>query len=151
MKPYQGQTAEKIEGILQGLVQQLKMLAPHPDQPLHRGPLFVTFNPATDNGSEYKHLLSNIFSLASGLERLTGAYLSCPPAIPAAANNNYQIGQKNVVCIAFNQGATRDVMMQAFYGDLPRRLGLERLIAYYQRMLYAVKKNACARSFRFAA
>jgi hypothetical protein len=118
---------KKIEGIVTGLVQELRTMAPHPDHPGHDGPLF-SFN---------------------DIDREPGPI---PPRalLPAFAhaNTNAAFGRGRVVSRTFNKAVARRQMMDAYRRDLPRRMGLERWIAYYQRKFFALEKQipACAPS-----
>lgn len=69
-----------------------------------------------------------------------------PYPVFATANNNFALGQSNVVRGAFNAYAAQGhAAMRAYLADLPRRKGLETWIAYYQRKLYALNKSASLR------
>lgn len=155
-----GVEQKNIEGIMMGLMKQLEKLAPHPDHPEHRGPLFVQIDPQYKPASEHDGMLGSMV-----LESMLGtAFMQAASdslggwtrnvdwsnAAEAAsdyikdrpANNNYRLGQKNAIAGGFNAQAARQNMMDAYLRDLPQRLGIERWLAHYQRKVYALKKHA---------
>ncbi len=152
-----GQTAN-IEGVIRNLMQQLEKLAPHPDRPHHKGPLFIQadsqFKPPADYDGMMGSLildsmLGGAFSIAASgapanIDIGTMADLASEYMTDRAGSQsgNAQLGQKRVICSAFNGKTQYDAMLTAFKRDLPRRLGLERWIAEYQRKYYVQRHKA---------
>jgi len=136
---------------MRGLMKELEKLAPHPNH--HQtmsGPAF-----SSSTGSDSDGMLGSML-----LESLIGtAFMSAASDLPQVDYSNladcaseymqdrqkpvegYQIGQKNVIAGAFNAQADSTPMMQAYLRDLPRRKGLEKWLAYYQRKLFAMNKH----------
>ena len=161
---------KNIEGIMIDLMKQLSQLAPHPDRPDHKGPLFISIDPSLKPAAEYDGMLGSMV-----LEGLLGTAFSEAASASIGgwstqfdwsnaaecasqfmqdrqpANSNFQIGQRNAISGAFNESVTRGHLMEAFMRDLPRRMGLERFLAYYQRRLYGMRKQATANAFALAA
>lgn len=154
---------------MMGLMKQLEKLAPHPDHPHHSGPLFVHIDSQYEPAAEYDGMLGSLlfesvlgtaFSAAaseslgewagsfdwSNTVEAVSEYIQDRPA-----NNNYALGRKNAISGAFNHSVARQAMMDAFLRDLPRRMGIERWLADYQRKLYALRKHAPAAAFGLAA
>lgn len=58
-----------------------------------------------------------------------------------------RLGRPCTVTASFNNTQ----LMDAFLRDLPRRTGIERWLAHYQRKLYAMRKHAPMAAFGLAA
>ncbi len=146
-----------LESKMMGLVKQLEKLAPHPSRPEHHGPVFV--NIAAPSSSEHDGMLGSMI-----LESMLGtAFMSAvndsfgtaaasvdwSNAAEAASTywqdrqskpaNSYTLGQKQSISGQFN-AISDEALMQAYLRDLPRRLGLERWLAHYQRKIHALRK-----------
>lgn len=160
---------KNIEAMMMDVMKQLQKLAPHPDRPEYRGPLFVSLDSSHTPAAEYDGMLGSLM-----LESVLGAAFSqavsdnfgswagqidwsntadCASQYwqERHANSNYTLGSRKVIAGDFNRSALRKHMMQAYLHDLPRRMGLERFLAAYQRKLFALRKQAPAAAFALAA
>lgn len=151
------------------LVKQLSQLAPHPSRPDYHGPLFVSIDPSIKPAADYDGMLGSMIlesvlgtafsqaassafgGLAGSFDWSNAAEFGSQYMQDRCANNNFQIGQRGAISGNFNDTALRAEMMQEFTRDLPRRMGLERWLALYQRKLFALRKQARARAFALAA
>ncbi len=95
----------------------------------------------------------HITSLTKQLDKLAEhpRHKNAPIMQPALTNSPYEIGQKNCISSNFNKSMTYSANMKSYLCDLPKRLGLERWIAHYQRKLYAMQKESFAPSFALAS
>lgn len=144
--------AQEIERMMFSLMAELQHLAPHPDYPDYSGPLFVRIDGAYAPSAEYDSmagsmimdsLLGASFASAAGqtVSHIANAINWSNVAESASAYWCDRSTAKSRPCTGFN-AAARKVTMDAFLADLPRRLGIERWIAEYQRKLYGLRKNA---------
>lgn len=150
-----------IEGKMMGLVQQLEKLAPHPSRPDHKGPLFVQVDSAAKPSSDYDGMMGQMIfesmlgtAFASAVSETFGEIAASADwsntADAASAYiqdrshhaSSYQIGQRHTISGGFNTMAANDDLMAAYLKDLPRRMGLERWLAHYQRKLFSLRKQA---------
>ena len=153
-----------IEGKMMGLMKELSKLAPHPNKPEHKGPLFVQISSEHEPPAEYEGMLgsmmmetvlSTAFSGATsnsenGLD-ITNLMDAASEYITDRAPRSYVLGKKGSIMQNFNSSAQRAILMKAFIHDLPARLGLEKWLAYYQRRLYALRKAHRIAAPSFAA
>lgn len=142
---------------MRGLMQQLAMLAPHPDRPEHQGPLFVSIDPAYRPAAEYEGVLGSMLldcglgsafaqaantNMPSGFDVSRAADAASEFIRDRAPGNRFTLGRRGSMTRSFNATQARDARMEAFLKDLPRRLGIERWLADYQRRLYAMRRYA---------
>ncbi len=108
-----------IECTMMGLMKELEKLAPHPDRPDKTGPCFARIDSQRKSAAEYAQ------------DRTT--------------NTGYNLGRKKSICAGFNKrAAIWQHMMDVYLQDLPKRLGIERWLADYQRKLNTLQKHAPA-------
>lgn len=143
-----------IEGKMMGLMKELSQLAPHPNQPEYSGPVFVQIASEHTPPAEYESMLGamvmegilgSVFTSAasnssSNIDATNLADMASE-YIADRAPKSYDLGAKGTIFKGFNAAAKREILMNAFLKDLPARLGLERWLAYYQRRLYALRKE----------
>ncbi|MCK6418666.1 MAG: hypothetical protein L6Q57_07005 [Alphaproteobacteria bacterium] len=137
---------QTIETAVFSLMEDLEQLAPHPDQPHYRGPLFVQIDSAYKPAADYE-----------GMGGLLGAESVLGAAFTSAVSNTLgawagRIDWSNTLdtaseylhsrCAprtAFNLCANAQPRMVAYLRDLPRRMGIERLLAHYMALLANLK------------
>jgi hypothetical protein len=140
----------RIEAIILSLMMEVQKLAPHPKTPDYKGPVFVQIGSQFHEGAEYDATLGSMlmdgglsagFNTASGSISVTDA-ASIDPSMMVDAMSEYmkdrcstpsvKIGKKHTITSSFN--AFSDRLMDQFLADLPKRQGLEGLLAYYWRL-----------------
>ena len=152
-----------------GLMEHISLLSPHPDCPDYKGPLFVSIDSSIRPAAECDGMLGSMVlegvlgtAFASAASETLGGWAGQFDWSNAAdcaseymmdrpANTNFKPGQNNVLCPLFRLHAMHEEMMAAYVRDLPRRMGLERLLAQYQRKLGALRKQRAYASFKMAA
>ncbi len=154
-----------IQKIINGLMHELHKLAPHPDQPQNKGPLFIKSNPLFKVANDRDSMLGNMI-----MESILGAAFS--EAVSEISDNfgswtqdfdagtvlelydvyrteieedNNKIaahGQGTMarmsgksIANSFNMRGNLDEPLQAFMDDMPKRMKIERDLAYYAREL----------------
>lgn len=85
-------TRKALEGRIRGLAKQLYTLAPHPENPEHRGPLFISLPSAFKPAAEYDGMLGSIM-----LESFLGT------AFAAVANDNSETAGQIMGLMGQNQ------------------------------------------------
>ncbi len=156
---------KNIEGAMMGLMKELEKLAPHPDRPDETGPQFVNIDSQHKPAAEYEGMLGSMVLesfLGTAFADAVSAQLgSCSQTFfnqvdlsmmaeavseysQDRANASYNLGQKKAISAQFNKRALWQQMMDAYLKDLPKRLGIERFLADYQRKLYALHKHTPA-------
>ncbi len=126
----------KIEGIIKGLEEEIKHLAPAPDFLLAE-PVMLDL-PVNDNGA-----LGGEFTLAANEQResLSHHFHDAEYALPAITMSE----ESTQIKMAFNHAnlyaQIKTMQEKAYYADLPRRVGLERWVEYYKRRLAGLKKQ----------
>ncbi len=159
---YQHNKRQQIIGAMQGLVNELQTLAPHPDCAQYKGPLFLkgnaNFKAANDHdgmlgammmenmlglvvsevASDAANAFMNEFDISNALE----AYSEYISDVEGATQRNAAHGQGTMAKMSgtsiskgFNMRSTITEGMQAFYEDLPKRMTIERSLAHYAREL----------------
>ncbi|MCB1531710.1 MAG: hypothetical protein KDJ35_02460 [Alphaproteobacteria bacterium] len=144
---------KQIEGVLFSAMKALSTLAPHPDKPHQSGPLFIQADSAYKPAAEYDGMLGSLLiestlggafgSAAAGIGwndilECVSDFMQDRQSAPAA----YKVGQSRALCSTFNTNSDTSALLAAYMRDLPRRLGMERWVADYQRKLYALQKHA---------
>lgn len=166
---YQDKQEQTIQGVMIGLLQDLQKLAPHPDSPQNRGPLFINSNPnfklADKNdgmlgtmmmeallGTAFSDALSD--SLGSWTQEVDVSntmecYSEYLTDIEGKVRSIAAHGQGTLARLSgksiagsFNLRSTISEGLQAFYEDLPKRLEIERALAYYAKQLAQVQNPA---------
>ena len=149
---------KNIEGVMMGLMRELEKLAPHPDHPENQGPLFVRVGSQYETPAEYEGLLGSVImesflgtAFADAASAQPGSWTQVFSSLEFSDTadvvgqyneERYNIGQKKAISAQFNKNSIWQHMMGAYLRDLPKRLGIERWIAEYQRKLYALPKHA---------
>lgn len=152
------QEQKYIEGVMLGLMKVLCNMAAHPDRPHLSGPLFAQIAPDSKlrPAPDYDGMLGSMFfdsflgSAFSGASSGTSATRSFDWSLMADAYSeymqdhktsspDYKLGQKSMISSNFND---RSSLFEAYFRDLPRRLGIEKWLATYQRKLYSLRKQA---------
>lgn len=126
----------KIEGIIKGLEEELKHLAPAPNF-LKAEPVFLDL-PVNDNGT-----LGGEFTLAAHqqLQSLSDLFHSAEYTMPTIVSGNDNVEMKAVFNNVNLFGQMKARLEKAYYADMPRRVGLERWMEYYKRRLTGLKKQ----------
>lgn len=165
---------ENLAGKLQGLLQNLDKLAPHPDRPHQKGPQFLHHHARTKPTADYDSMLGGMLmdSFLGGAFTLAASD-ALDGWIPHSWNNwittidwdkaadigshymedrekgRVQIGQRNVIANDFNKlgsAEKRDILMTAWLEDLPQRLSIERQIAGILKNLDALDAHQYTRT-----
>ena len=138
------QTAErkKIEDVIMSLMKELEKMAPHPDSVLGRV-LLEGFLGAAFIKASAKKLKSLTQSLSKNFSNIIDPSADFDFA-SKYIQNHYNIKQKKAITTNFNKNIIWKNMMQAYLSDLPKRLGIERWLAGYQRKIYALQKHQLA-------
>ena len=168
-------TTKTIEGRIQGLVAKLYKLAPHPSNPDHRGPLFISLNSAFKPAAEYDGMLGSIM-----LEGFLGG------AFTSAANDNgdassvallgssnfdifaealseyaeyreeknrgkgtYALGEHKSICNQFNDEKDRATL--AYARDLQKRMNIEGTVAKLNKELCTLRSHKTASTLELCA
>lgn len=178
---YQQHQKQQIIGAIQGLVNELQTLAPHPDQPSYKGPLFLAgnanFKAANDHdgmlgammmenmlglvAAEFASEAANAFMNEFDMSNMLEAYSEYISDVEGATQRNAAHGQGTLAKMSgtsisngFNMRSQITEGMQAFYEDLPKRMTIERSLAHYARelaLLDAPQHQYAAPSLGFAA
>ncbi len=157
---------QALIGTIMGLMKELQTLAPHPDMPSYKGPLFIASNPnfkiANDNdgmlGSMIlESLLSGAISeaiskgmsedyadLAQNIDMtaIIDCYSEYISDVEGSREQKAAHGQGTMARMSgksiskgFNMRASISEGMQKFMEDLPKRMTIERNMAYYAKQL----------------
>ncbi len=154
---------QAIIGTISALVKQLQQLAPHPDRPNYSGPLFLSGNPnfkaANDQDgmlgsmliegmlgvafgeacSEMTNGLSDHIDLNNAMELysefITDVEKEDTQKIAAHGQGTMARMSGTSISSSFNLRSTLSEGMQLFLEDLPKRMTIERSLAYYARQL----------------
>ena len=145
-----------------GLMQELKTLAPHPDRPGYHGPLFINSNPNFKVANDHDGMLGsmllesllgtaiseafseNISDWAENIDvaNIMEAYSEYITDIEGSTQKVAAHGQGTMARMSgksisggFNLRSTLSDGMQAFFEDLPKRMTIERNMAYYAKQL----------------
>ncbi len=159
---YQKNQKQQIIGAIQGLVNELQTLAPHPDRADYKGPLFLAgnanFKAANDHDgmlgammmesmmgmfiSEFASEAANDFMNEFDVSNVLEAYSAYVSDVEGATQRAAAHGQGTMAKMSgtsisgsFNVRSSITEGMQAFYEDLPKRMTIERSLAYYAREL----------------
>ncbi len=158
----QEKAKQAIIGNINSLMQDLQKLAPHPDQPHNKGPLFIKSNPnfktANDNdsmlgsmmmesilGSAFSEAASETlgswtqeFDITSAMECYSEYITDVESSSArAAAHGQGTLARlsNNQVSKSFNMRSNISREMQAFMDDLPKRMKIEHNLSYYAKQL----------------
>ncbi len=139
------QTAErkKIEDVIMSLMKELEKMAPHPDSVLGRV-LLEGFLGAAFIKASAKKLKSLTQSLSKNFSNIIDPSADFDFASKYIKNQNNQKHCNKAITTNFNTNILWKNMMQAYLSDLPKRLGIERWLADYQRKIYALQKHQLA-------
>jgi len=159
---YQQHQKQQIVGAIQGLVNELQTLAPHPDQPNYKGPLFLksnaNFKAANDQDgmlgammlenmlglvvAEFASDAANEFMNEFDMSNMLEAYSEYVSDVEGRTQHIAAHGQGTMARMSgtsiskgFNMRSHITEGMQAFYEDLPKRMTIERSLAHYAREL----------------
>lgn len=143
---------KQVEGVLFAVMKSLHKLAPNPEKPNHNGALFIQTDSSFEPPAEYEGMLGSLLiegglgsafaSASSGIgwdniiDGISEFIQDRAPAQP------YRIGTRRAISNSFNTQSSNPTLMAAYLRDLPRRLGMERWVADYQRKFYALQKRA---------
>lgn len=162
---YKQNQKHQIIGAIQGLMNELQTLAPHPERSDYTGPLFLHNNPnfkvANDHdgmlgsmmmesmlgvafaevASDATNAFMNEFDLSNAIE----AYSEYISDVEGRTQYNAAHGQGTMAKMSgtsisggFNLRSSISEGMQAFYEDLPKRMTIERSLVHYARELAAL-------------
>jgi len=175
----QGSQRQGLISTIAGLVKELGNLAPHPDSPSYRGPLFIKgnhhFKAADERGGMLGSMIMEGILGAAFAEAVSdmaesaaeGLGFDCEFNMPNIDVTNLmdcydeyintkqsdkekehiaKHGQGTMARMSgksisngFNMRATISEPMQAFYDDLPKRMMIEKNMAYYAEQLDALE------------
>ena len=141
-----GQTGN-LEGIIMGLMKELAKLAPHPNRPDYTGPLFISGTSEFKPPAEYEGMMGS-FLMESTLQ---SEFTSAATNVAETVSNYITDRKQSPLMRSFNTEAHRAALTNAYFADLPKRLGLESWIAHEQRKLYSLRKNALRLDLSYAA
>ena len=148
-------TKKTIEGRIRGLAAKLYKLAPHPDNPEHRGALFISLSSQFKPAAEYEGMLgsvmlesflSDVFTEASNDNVVNASVIDI--AAEAASEyleyleekgrgkGTFALGEHKTICNQFNEES--DAKMAAYLRDLRKRLQIEESIAALKRQMYSL-------------
>lgn len=162
----QNSQKQALIGTIAGLVKELQVLAPHPDRPHYKGPLFIksnsNFKAANDQdgmagslimesilGSAFADAVSESFeSFGQEVDVSTLDATSIMDAYSefitdvedrrktdAHGQGSFARMSGKSISSGFNMRASISEGLQAFYDDLPKRMMIERNMAYYAKQL----------------
>ena len=158
-----------IIGNITALMKQLHKLAPHPDQPLNKGPLFIKSNPyfkvANDHegmlggmimegilGTAFSEAVSDSFGSwtqdfdANAVMELYSTYITeieeDDEKIAAHGQGTLARLSEKPISKNFNLRSRINQAMQAFMDDMPKRLRTERDLAFYAKKLEQLEAQA---------
>lgn len=152
-----------IEGRIKGLAKQLFQLAPHPENPDHSGPLFISLNSEFKPAAEYEGMLGSMmlesflgeaFGEAANDNTATGVISAANLDVIAETLSEYMqeregqkrgkgtfaLGEHKTICNSFN--IESDPVLSAYLADLDERLKIEETIAELEREHDAAKYQA---------
>ncbi len=162
---YQERQRQEVIGCITSLLNDLQKLAPHPEQPGNKGPLFIKnsshFKVANDHdtmlgsmmmesmlGAAFSEAVSETagswaqdFDFSNALdcysEYITDVEGSKTNAQKIAAHGQGTLARlsSKPISASFNMRSTISEEMQAFMDDLPKRMKIERNLAYYAKQL----------------
>lgn len=177
---------EAILGTIAGLMNELQTLAPHPDMKSYKGPLFLKNNANLKASNDQDAMLGSMMMEAIVGVAFTEAMSEMSDLAPDFLNNidlgnimecyseyiteiegNAQKvaahGQGTLARLSgkpisnsFNMRSNIDEGMQAFLEDLPKRMTIEKNLAYYAKQLDVLGLEQAAPQYaapkpRFAA
>ena len=155
-----------IEGRIKGLAKQLFQLAPHPENPDHSGPLFISLHSQFKPAAEYEGMLGSMmiesflgeaFGEAANDNAVTGAISAANLDVIAETLSEYMqeregqkrgkgtlaLGEHRTICNSFNTES--DPVLAAYLADLDERLKIEETIAGLSREHgFAKRQNEAA-------
>lgn len=152
---------QAIVGTIMGLMKELQTLAPHPDRPNYNGPLFINSNPNFKVANDHDGMLGsmimetilgsaiteafseNISDWAENIDvanvmELYSEYLTdVEDRQKTDAHGQGTMARMSGKSISggFNLRSNISEGMQAFFEDLPKRMTIERNMAYYAKQL----------------
>lgn len=159
------QQKHEVMGAIQGLVKELQTLAPHPDQPGYTGPVFLQNNPNFTASNDQdgmlgammmETMLGDAFAQAAsdhGCDALNDmditnaveVYSEYISDVEGSTQYKAAHGQGTMaklsgtsISAGFNLRSSITQDMQDFYDDLPKRMMIEKSLAFYARELAAL-------------
>lgn len=161
--------ARNIEGQIAALMGRLSQLAPHPDRPHYKGPLFIRSVSGIKSSAEYEGMLGSMvlesvlgaaFSEVandclshSGLEDFgtqdmdlgsfldaADEYFSDRDDLRGHGKGTFAIGEHKVLSPLFNKDK-KAAMMEAFLAQLPERMFVEGKIAQEEKELLRLRAS----------
>ncbi|GJL84274.1 MAG: hypothetical protein DHS20C02_00490 [Micavibrio sp.] len=150
-------------GIITGLMKKLALLAPHPTRPGHTGPLFTQNSPNIKIPSEHDSMLGQVFMDALLTSTFSDVTATSPgneiehfdlnniaesvseyhkdriQPETGEGKGSFALCKHRAIADGFNFNAAtsflRTTMIDAFRADLPRRMQIEKTLAFYDRRL----------------
>ncbi len=157
---------QAIIGTIMGLMKELQTLAPHPDQPSYKGPLFIAANPNLKIANDHDGMLGSMiletllggaiseaisegmsedfadFAQSIDIANAMEAYSEYISDIEGSREEKAAHGQGTMARMSgksisrgFNMRSTMSEAMHNFMEDLPKRMTIERNMAYYAKQL----------------
>ncbi len=180
-KVNQAAKRQAIISTITGLMQDLQKLSPHPDQPQNRGPLFIKNNPNFKVANDHDGMIGSLVmesllgtAFAEAISETFGSWaqdfdfnnaMECYSEYITDIEGNTQKvaahGQGTLarlsgksIASSFNMRSNISEAMQNFLEDMPKRIKIERDLAYYAKqleMLDAPEYKYAEQKPRFAA
>jgi len=168
----QDRQRQAIIGSITALMHNLQQLAPHPDQPHNKGPLFIKSNPnfkiANDHdgmlgnmmlegflGTAFTEAVSDTFGSwtqnfdATAMLECYSEYLTCKEEDKEDTQEIAAHGQGTLARMSgksisnnFNMRGSMTDKMHNFMEDMPKRMKIERDLAYYAKQLEILDAEA---------
>lgn len=135
---------KQIEKTIFSIMEQINSLTPHPARPDYSGPLFVKVDSAYKTPAAYDGMLGQLAMDSVLAESFMQAAAESVSEVVEGVSHYIQDRKKGTLKQSFNLNTTRAGIMKKYLADLPRRLGLERWLAYYQRKLNGFKPDCQA-------
>ena len=143
-------TKKTIEGRIRGLAAKLYKLPPHPENPEHRGALFISLSSHFKPAAEYEGMLGSVmlesflssaFADASNDNILNSSVLDTAGEAASEyleyleekgrGKGTFALGEHKTICNQFNE--KNDEKMAAYLRDLRERMRIEAGIAALER------------------
>ena len=176
-KVNQDRQRQALIGTIMDLMQQLQQLAPHPDQPQNKGPLFIKSNPNFKVANDHDGVLGSMImesilgtAFAEAVSETVGSWtqdfdasaaLECYSEYLTDIEDKAKIaahGQGTMarmlgksISNSFNLRGSISAAMQAFMDDMPKRMNIEHKLAHYAKKLELLDAQVAYEERTYAA
>jgi len=143
--------AKTYETTASMLISEIEKLLPFPGAPNYKGPIFIELDSAemdqyagvinqAETMASNDNLGMNFSQAAKGinLSDLLDKAEELIKAHTAQTAKSYELGRHNVISFDFAAASHSAEQLQAFKAELPKRLGLERMLAQILRKIHAM-------------